>query len=162
MDRRSKIILTIGIIAIFFAIVISSISIIVMTTTLKNSNGKKEVEYLEYPIEETVNYELESPIIGTLPSNEDPDKVMNISIEVGFKLDANNKKTEDILLLMQENEGVISDRISKILENKTLESMQEKGSTEKLQNEILETISNVLNTNTIVEVYFGKNLKSIK
>ena len=164
MDGKSKLILIIGIVAIFFAIVISTISIVMMTKTLNNNSEKEEEEEVEQavPIEETVNFDLQNAIIGTLPSEEDPDKMMNISIEIGFKLDTNNKQTEDVLLLMEQNEWVIQDRIAKILEKKTLEMMQKPDSTENLQNEILAAISREFDTDAIIEVYFGKNLKSIK
>ncbi|PKM95718.1 MAG: hypothetical protein CVU84_02635 [Firmicutes bacterium HGW-Firmicutes-1] len=166
MDK-GKIIFIVGAIFIVIALVLSSVSVIMMSSVVKKLNGGTEEEVVAeegekvIPLSETTNFELKSPVIAILKS-EISDKSMNKSIEIGFRLDNENKKTEGVLELMGANEGIIRDRISKLIETKSVEDFEKPGFTQNLQKEILDLISTAFETDTIVEVYFKNNLGSSK
>lgn len=166
MDK-GKIIFIVGAIFIVIALALSSVSVIMMSSVLKKVNGSTEEvaateeEEKSLPLSKTTNFELTNPVIAILKSDIS-DKAMNKSIEIGFRLDNDNKKTEDILVLMGANEGIIRDRINKLMETKSVEDFEAKGFTESLQKEILELIRTEFDTDAIVEVYFGDNLGSSK
>lgn len=165
--EKSKLILIIGAVFIAIALVLSTVSVIMMSNVLKKVDNKtavsgEEQERKTVPLSQTMSFQLEEPVLGVLHSKEGSGKTLSVSIEIGFLLDKSNKKTEGILEVMADKEGIIRDRISKILEKKYLEEFQSQGSTEALQNEILEAISYELETDTILEVYFISNLSSLR
>lgn len=163
MDK-SKIILIVGAVFIVIALALSTVSVIMMSSVLKQVRGDNEAateeegEEPHIPLSATTNYELSSPVVAVVKSESNPSKTMNKSIEIGFLLNNENKKTPDILELMTTKEGVIRDRISKLIETKSVEDFESNHFTEKLQKEILDLISAELDTDTIVEVYFMNNL----
>lgn len=162
MDK-SKIILIVGAVFIVIALALSTVSVIMMSSVLKQVSGdaeatQEEGEPQEIPLSMTSNYELSSPVVAVVRSETNSSKTMNKSIEIGFLLNNENKKTPEILELMTTKEGVIRDRISKLIETKSVEDFESNNFTEKLQKEILDLISKELDTDTIVEVYFINNL----
>ncbi|PKM49850.1 MAG: hypothetical protein CVV02_13995 [Firmicutes bacterium HGW-Firmicutes-7] len=167
MDK-GKLIFIIGAVFIVIALVLSTVSVIMMSSVLKKVNGTgQEVVAAEdepkiLPLSKTTNFELKAPVIAILKSEAASNKSMNKSIEIGFRLDIKNKKTESIIELMGINEGIIRDRISKLIETKSVEDFEGEGFTETLQKEILNLISAEFETDTIVEVYFKNNLGSSK
>lgn len=167
MDKN-KLILIAGTVLIVIALILSAVSVIMTSSVLKkiSTSGIEETleaeeEVKKVPISETVPFELTSAMIGTLPSTDEPGKVANVSIEIGFRIE-DKKKTEDLLELMTANEGIIRDRISKLIATKTLEEYDAPGFTDQFQKEILDLVSTELETELIVEVYFKNNLKSMK
>lgn len=168
MDKN-KLILIIGTVLIVIAVALSAVSVIMTSSVLKKVNAVTagteavvEGDKVEVPISETENFELADPMIGTLPSTENPKTIANVSIEVGFRIEKDKKKTAPLIELMTANEGVIRDRISDLLETKTLEDYEKEGFKEQFQQEILELISKELDTELIVDVYFRNNLKSVR
>lgn len=162
MDK-SKIILIVGAVFIVIALALSTVSVIMLSSVLKQVKGEadaateEEGEMPVIPLSETSSYELSSPVVAVVKSDTEA-KTMNKSIEIGFLLNNENKKTPEVLELMANKEGVIRDRISKLIETKSVEDFESNNFTEKLQKEILDLISAELDTDTIVEVYFINNL----
>lgn len=166
MDK-SKLVIIVGTIFIVIALALSTASVIMMSSVLKkvNSNGasaEEEEKKREVPLSKTTNFNLKDPVIGVIKSSKNPNKTMSISIEIGFNLDNSNKKTKDLLELMEEKEGIIRDRISKLIETKDIEYFDSSSATENLQQEILNIISREFETDAIIEVYFNNNLKSMR
>ena len=165
--EKSKLILIIGAVFIAIALVLSTVSVVMMSSVLKKVDGEKTVigeeqEKKTVPLSQTMSFQLKEPVLGVLHSKEGSGKTLSVSIEIGFLLDKKNKKTEKVLEVMEDKEGIIRDRISKIIDKKYLEEFQSLGATEVLQSEILETISYELETDTIIEVYFISNLSSLR
>lgn len=166
MDKN-KLIIIIGAILISLSIVLSGVSVLMMSSALKKLDGETEElegeeETVSIPISQQVPFELENSIISTY-SSKTTDKVMNVSLKIGFGLDSENKAHTDVLTLLDVNKGMIRDRIAKLLANKSYEYMEQDGVEEILQKEILELVVIELDTDAIVEVYFPDGLlKSIR
>lgn len=165
MDK-SKIVIIVGTIFIIIALALSAASVVMMSSVLKKVNGNgvatENIENKrEVPLSKTTNFNLSDPVIGVVKS-KNTNKTLSLSIEIGFNLDSRNKKTKEILELMEEKEGIIRDRISKLIETKDIEYFESDQSTESLQEEILQLISMEFDTDTIIEVYFNNNLKSMR
>ncbi len=169
MDKN-KLILIIGAVLIVLALALSATSVIMTSNVLKKVSAvglgtgegttDETTEVEKVPLAETLPFQLADSIIATLNSTEDPDKHMSVSMKIGFRI-KDVKKTADLITLMTDNQGVITDRISKMLKKKTFEEYLTDGFIEQFQNDILVAISEEFDTELIVEVY-GVALESIK
>ncbi|MBC7958427.1 MAG: flagellar basal body-associated FliL family protein [Vallitaleaceae bacterium] len=164
--EKSKLLVIVGVVLITIALVLSAVSVIMMSSVLKKigattseTEAVAEGEAEVVPISETVPFDFTEPMIATLPSHENSNKVVNLSIEIGFRL-KEGKKTEAMKEHLTENQNVLRDRISKILDTKTMEDYQAHEFKETFQKEILEMAKTELETDLIVEVYFGNTLES--
>lgn len=168
MDKKNKIILMAGAILIVISIALSTVSVVIMSSALKkiNAPATDTIASIEgdvtLPISKTVSWQLTDPMIASIVSADPNSKnAANVSIKVIFKFEKENKEATAVLKLMQENEGLVRDRISKLLETKTYEDVREDGFTKILQQEILDLMNLEFDTDTILEVY-GDILRSYR
>ncbi len=161
MDK-SKLIMIVGAVFIVIALALSTVSVVMMSSLLKQVKGDKEAveeegEVKTVPLSQSIYYDLENPIVAVIKSKESG-VTMNKSIEIGFRLDSKNKKAEDIMVLLESSQSLIRDRIGKLIEKKTVEDFEKPNFTVTLQSEILNMVSKEMDTDAIVEVYFKNNL----
>lgn len=167
MENKSNLILIIVAVLVVIALGLSAVSVVLTSSVLNkidkvSSDNTSDDDVKSIPITQTIDFEFSDSLIATLLPKTDSNKVANLSIDIGFKLDKENKKTNDIITLLGDNEGYLRDKISKILATKSSEDLQQPGFRENLQQEILTLVRNELDTDTIIQVYFKNFLTSIK
>lgn len=166
--NKSKLILIVGAVLIVISIVLSTVSVIMVSSALKKVGSveetKKTDEDKDIPLSQIKEHNMEESIILTLDAGENSTKKLNVVLDIGFGFDSKNKKTSKAITLLTEKETIIRDRILKLLQTKTAEDFNPNNvkATEQMQEEILKLVSNELETDAIVEVYFSNILRSIK
>lgn len=166
--NKSKLILIVGAVLIVISIVLSTVSVIMVSSALKKVGSveetKKTDEDKDIPLSQIKEHNMEESIILTLDADENSTKKLNVVLDIGFGFDSKNKKTSKAITLLTEKETIIRDRILKLLQTKTAEDFNPNNvkATEQMQEEILKLVSNELETDAIVEVYFSNILRSIK
>lgn len=166
MENKGNLILIVVAVLVVIALGLSAVSVVLTSSVLKKidataSGNSDSKDAQAIPIDQTVDFEFSDSLIATILSTGS-NKVANLSIDIGFKLDKENKKTNDIITLLGNNEGYLRDKISKILATKSMEDLQQPGFREELQQEILTLVKQELDTDAIIQVYFKNFLTSIK
>jgi flagellar basal body-associated protein FliL len=166
--EKNKLVLIIGGILILISIGLSATSVFMTKTALSYLDGTAEVtdestgEDTTVPISQQIHYEFEDSLVQIYIS-EDGEKTMSVSLSIGVALDGDNDASTDELETITNNEGILKDRISKLLSNKTFEYMSQDGVEDKLQDEILIALIEALDSESVVEVYFPDGLlKSVR
>lgn len=161
MDK-SKLFSILGLALPGIALVVSIVTLITVMGVSKNVNSlvvpaeetAATAEDGTIPLSQTTNVDLEEAIIATLHSPNDANAILNVKITIGFRINKEAEDFEEVQTLMTENIGVIRDRLTTILKNKTIEEMEATDSDIALKQEMLEAIKKELDTEAIVEVYF--------
>lgn len=121
-----------------------------------------EADNSTIPLTEREEYVLTEAVMGQFYKTDEngKKKSLNVSITIGVAFNKNDAKYADTLALMSEKEGYVRDQITKILNEKEYDFMVNKGNTQILQEEILLKLKELFDTESIIEVYFVKNLQS--
>jgi flagellar basal body-associated protein FliL len=167
--NKSKLILIIGSVLIVISIVLSTVSVIMVSSALKkissteqNANTNKEPD--EIPITQITTYQMTKNITLTLMPDESTNKRLNVVLEISVGFDSKNKDASKKIAVLTEKEDIIRDSILKLLQTKTPKDFDPSNteSTEKIQQEILTSLSKQLDTDSIVKVYFSNILRSYR
>lgn len=133
-----------------------------MLTALTDGVEATTVNSSIIPLTDREEYVLQEAIMGQYSKTDESGKKksLNVSITMGVAFNKNDDKYVDVLTLMSEKEGYVRDQITKILNTKEYDFMTNKDNTEVLQEEILLKLKELFATESIIEVYFVKNLQS--
>lgn len=146
-----KLVLMIGVILIVCSVILLGISVYMM----KNNNSSQQVDKKDpktIPLKQIETYETEN-IIMILPSRENPDKRMNFTFYVGFELDKKSKKLKETKTMLEESKGLIKSKITGLLSDKYSEDLLKRNSDETISQEIFDMMNEMLDTDSLVEVY---------
>ena len=147
----AKLVLMIGVVLIVCSVILLGIAVYMM----KSNTGIEQVEVIDpdkIPLNQIESCETES-IVKILPSIDNPEKRMSFTFYVGFELDKESKDLEDTKTMLEESKGLIKSEISGLLNNKYSEDMLKQNSTEVLSQEIFSLINEMLDTDSLVDVY---------
>jgi flagellar basal body-associated protein FliL len=165
---NNKMVMIVGVVLIVVSITLSAVSVIMVNKVLGQINNDEsmsaaiEDERVMVPIAKQTVYEMADSIIAIFTNEVDGELkgTLNVSVKIGFGIYAEDDE-EGVLAvatLIQEKEGYLRDRISKLLSAKTYEYMSQEGIEELLQEEILLMVSYELETEYILQVYFPDGL----
>lgn len=166
MDK-SKLAMIVGAALLVVLIGLSAANLIMMSSVMKDVKASEEQKDKGdndsgfIPLSQTTSFTMTEPVVAVLKYDKEPDASLSVSITLGFRLDKKNEKSTSDLALLTENEGIISDRITKMLKAKSAEEFESEGFDERFQKEILQVVSDeLLGTDSLVEVYFEKSISS--
>lgn len=171
MDK-SKILIFVIAGLVVVSIVLSLISFLKISSIAKSLKPAEEVtseaaDGGSIPVTETINHKMAVSIIAILPFEDQTEyKTLSVSVTVAFRiLKGDGKKSEEkateLDTLITDNEGIIGDRVSKLLKTKVAEDLYGEYADEaKLQTEIKDLVNEFLATDLIVDVYFDPLLAS--
>ncbi|GKX28977.1 hypothetical protein SH1V18_14570 [Vallitalea longa] len=148
---NGKLVLMIGVILIVCSVILLGISVYIM----KNNTNPKEVEEKDakvIPLKQKESYETENIVI-ILPSKDNPNKRMSFTFYVGFELDKKSKDLKETKTMLEESKGFIKSKISGLLSDKYSEDMLKQNSKEDISQEIFDMMNEMLDTDSLVEVY---------
>lgn len=150
-----KTILMIGVILIVCSIVLASISVFMLTSSLKKLNTEKGEDNKEpdkIPLSQIESIETDN-IVLILPSSTDSEKRMNFTFYVGFALDKESKDLTSTKELLEANKGIVKSKITNLLNNKYFEDMLRPDSQQLIADEIFVMMKEELQTDSLVEIY---------
>lgn len=170
---KGKILILVIAVLVVVSIILSTISIIQISTiskALKPSGTDTIVEEEDMgmiPITKTMNHKMAESIIVILPYQaEEETRMLNVSMSVAFRILKDDSKkgleaTAALDLQITDNEGILNDRITKLLKTKYAEELDgETADLAKIQNEIKDLANTLFDTDKIVDVYFDPILTS--
>lgn len=150
-----KTILMIGVILIVCSIVLASVSVFMLTSSLKKlntENREDEKDPDKIPLSQIESIETEN-IILILPSSTDSEKRMNFTFYVGFALDKESKDLTSTKELLEANNGIVKSKITSLLNKKYLEDMLRPDIQQLIADEIFAMMKEELQTDALVEIY---------
>ena len=136
MNNRNQILIVILVLVIILTIVGVVLGIVFFRNKNVNSNNIKQLETYDLTLEDMYC------------NIKDSKKIVKVKITV----ETNNKTT---LELLTEKQFLIRDDINKIIRNKSEEELQGKEGQVKLQKEINESLIELFNDGTIINIYFN-------
>lgn len=153
-EASGKSVLVIGVVLIVCSIILSIISgyMLVKAMDKKTEVMESTREPGNLPLTQIESYETDN-IVLQLNSTSDPEKTMNFTFYVGFMLDKKDKQLEATKELLEEQKNVIKSKISGLLKTKSVEEMLRPDSQDIIAKEIYVLMIELLQTDTLDNVY---------